>query len=189
MNKTNISLLKISIFGICLFALNGCATMNESDCVAADWYQIGYKDGTRGMTTSMLDSRASACTKFGVSLDRSSYMTGRDNGLVEFCTPDQGYTKAQAKEEYNYVCPANLQTPFLKEYVKGLNEVLDTLDYDIRDLDADIREAELDAREASTPEKKETANKRVTSMTYSRDRIREETRQIRGWLNRAIDAL
>lgn len=169
--------------------LQGCATMDESDCLTANWNEIGFRDGSRGLAISRMDSRASDCRKHNIELDRNSYLSGHNQGLVQFCLPSNGYQMGSDEEQYSYICPANLEMPFLTEYVKGLNMALDLANNEIRELDSDIREAELDLREATTEEQKETINKRIGYLERTKNNRDKEEQSMRAWLSTAIDRL
>ena len=169
-----------------LVLLQGCATMDESDCLSADWNQIGFRDGSRGLETSMMDSRASDCQKHNIGIDRNRYLSGHTEGLNDFCVASNGYRKGIEKVEYNYVCPANSEGPFLQEYIRGLNVSLDQVIYDLREIQFDIREAELDLRDAETEDEHKRTNKRLNYLESSRNSLDIEDREIRQWLNIAI---
>ena len=51
--------MKSMIKSVCLVLLSvlmvGCATLNEDECVTADWYEIGYSDGVKGQPDSYLE--------------------------------------------------------------------------------------------------------------------------------------
>lgn len=102
-----------------LSGLGGCASMSSDECVTGDWEAIGYEDGARGYTTAQLGERRKACAKHGVTPDFAAYQTGRDQGLVEYCTPGRGFDVGSRGGRYNGVCGANLEADFLDAYNAG----------------------------------------------------------------------
>lgn len=63
--------------------LSGCAAMTESECRAADWYQIGFRDGLTGMQR-MDAAYETQCGKQGLRPDVAAYARGWQEGLWEF---------------------------------------------------------------------------------------------------------
>lgn len=102
-----------------LSGLASCASMSSDECVTGDWEAIGYEDGARGYTTAQLGERRKACAKHGVTPDFAAYQTGRDQGLVEYCTPGRGFDVGSRGGRYNGVCGANLEADFLDAYNAG----------------------------------------------------------------------
>jgi len=170
-----------------LLLLQSCATMNENDCLSADWTSIGNKDGARGLKDSRFESRASACKKYNVVADYSAYIQGYNNGIREFCIPRNGYRIGTNKREYDYVCPNDMQDPFLREYVKGLNYAINEIESDQRELDLDYRDAKVDLKKATTDKNKESIQNKLRRIENNIDGLRDEKVKIRSWINSAID--
>lgn len=169
-----------------VFILQGCATMNQDECLTADWLSIGERDGIRGKTENMFESRASACAKHGITADRSAYKDGYNSGLREFCLPNNGYKNGLDKIEYHYVCPIDQQSAYLREYVKGLNLAISELDFELRKLDIDYRSAEISLNSASTEDEIKSAEKRLRRLKTEVDNLDYEYDTLRNWLNIAI---
>jgi len=178
----------ITLVGIALI-LQGCATMNEDECLNADWSYIGERDGARGQQESMFDSRARACQEYGVTADLTAYREGYSYGISKFCIPNNGYTSGVNKVEYQYVCPIELQDSFLREYVKGLNYAINQIDFEQRELDIEYREAEIAYKEARTAEQREAAERQINYIEITRNNLRDENIELRSWINFAIDQL
>ncbi len=119
----NCSLVRRS--GICIlligiFFLSGCATMKKEECLTADWYQIGYEDGSYGRAANRFSQHRKACSKYDVTPDLQEYLRGRDEGLHEFCTPRNGYLMGLKGRVYTNLCPRNMAPAFLEAYNKGI---------------------------------------------------------------------
>ena len=106
------------IVGI-LFLLSGCATLNQSECLNADWSIIGIEDGAMGRLESYIGNHRSACAKFGVTPDLASYQTGHDQGIRQYCTERNGFARGRSGNRYNGVCPPDLERAFLDAHSLG----------------------------------------------------------------------
>lgn len=99
--------------------LGGCATMNEAECLHADWTAIGMEDGTRGRDLSYLSRHRKACAKHGISPEVAPYMSGYKAGLAQFCVPERGLQLGLSGGRYNGICPEELTNPFVTAYQQG----------------------------------------------------------------------
>jgi len=125
----SISLKRIIIFSISLILIastSGCV-ISKKDCLADDWQTIGYKDGVRGQSPDVIQQYAATCAKHGVTPDALAYTAGFDVGIVEYCAPANGFKQGAGNDDYNGVCPAQLEVAFLKQYISGLRNAMDEL--------------------------------------------------------------
>ena len=99
--------------------ITGCASMSEEECLTADWYTIGYEDGSRGYTADQIGNRRQACAKHGVAPDFRVYQDGRAEGLKEYCQPQRGFNVGASGGRYYGVCPANLEPGFVDAFRTG----------------------------------------------------------------------
>ena len=100
-------------------ALGACATMSASECRTVDWRTIGYEDGVSGYSGDRISVHRKACAKYGVSTDLAAYQAGRDDGLREYCQPANGFRAGAHGGEYAGICPASLETAFLRSFDTG----------------------------------------------------------------------
>jgi hypothetical protein len=119
--------------------LASCASMSKSECVYADWRAIGYEDGANGHPASAVSSRRQACAKAGVTPDMSQYLAGRDAGLVEYCTPANGFSTGESGASYSGACGRHDEASFLEQYRAGAR--LYTLRDRFRSADFALRQA------------------------------------------------
>ena len=56
-----------------------------------------------------------------VTPDFNHYEQGRMEGLRKYCTVQKGYSLGTSGRQYNYVCPLDLESTFLKGYYHGKN--------------------------------------------------------------------
>ncbi len=115
MNTGKCILIIISL----VFLISGCATLKKEDCLTADWFQIGFEDGARGLPADRIGKHRKACSKHDVTPNLSAYLDGRDQGLTQYCTPHNGYRRGLTGKSYKGLCRKDLEGPFLDAYNKG----------------------------------------------------------------------
>jgi hypothetical protein len=111
----------LALFGLSvLMTLGGCATLSESQCVASDWQTVGHRDGMNGTQHSQqLLKHQNACVKHGVTPDRTAYMNGWNDGVVQYCQPDNGFAAGERGAGYANVCPDYMAEAFNAAYQDG----------------------------------------------------------------------
>jgi hypothetical protein len=109
----------ILLAAVLILALPGCATMSKSECLNVDWRTIGYEDGVAGHSGDRIAQHRKACAKHGVVPDLNAYQSGREQGLREYCQPDNGYHLGVGGSAYNASCPADLKQDFESAYHSG----------------------------------------------------------------------
>jgi hypothetical protein len=63
--------------------LSGCASMTETQCRSADWYQLGYRDGDVYGLRPQIDQYAYQCRAW-VQASEGDYLRGWVDGYREF---------------------------------------------------------------------------------------------------------
>jgi hypothetical protein len=124
--------LKNGLILLVALGLSACAAMDEATCRQGYWFGAGIRDGQQG-ATSQTSEYAKACSEYGVSVGLSDYQRGYQQGLLNYCTPENGYRVGRAGSSYRNVCAPHLQADFLREYQRG---------YDHYRLEQDIRQQE-----------------------------------------------
>ena len=149
--KKNYKRLSI-LLGISL--LGGCASMNKSECLNADWKMIGMEDGSRGRLVSYIGKHRSACAKYNITPDLTAYETGHADGVKQYCTHANGYQVGRNGAKYNGVCPGELEATFLNGYNAGhehyiIQSHINELERSIDSVHAQIKELKdkVDERE------------------------------------------
>lgn len=101
--------------------LSGCATsgMDKAECGTADWQAIGYEDGARGRSATAIGVHRKNCAGHGVTPSFAAYMAGHDQGIAQFCRPQNGYRLGMRGYRYRGVCPAPLEAVFLDAHADG----------------------------------------------------------------------
>lgn len=126
----------------------GCATLSKSDCMSGDWVRIGRQDGTEGHTRSRFAKHVEACEKHGVSPNRLKYEAGYKEGLVAYCTEENGFEVGRRGERYENVCPASREGAFMSRYRAGkemyeVEQRLKSVDSDISSIEHKLGEDTL----------------------------------------------
>ena len=159
---------------LAFLAMQGCATMNENECLYSDWAAIGYEDGTRGMTGDRIGQHRKACAKHGVTPDLVAYQRGREQGLQEYCRPENGFRVGASGSGLPAVCTGEQSEGFNAAYREGRELYL--LQAKVRRADSQIhsRKSELEniadkisAKEALVIADESTSEERVQALADS----------------------
>jgi hypothetical protein len=103
-----------------LFAcISGCATMSKEECKQADWYLKGVEDATQGYPLDRVVEHGKACARVNVVPDMKDYREGHAKGARLYCVPEKGYSEGRNGTAYNGICPAELESKFLRAYGDG----------------------------------------------------------------------
>lgn len=76
---------------LALCTLAACATLDENECRAGNWYEVGKRDGAKGRSADFIFQHAKACNKFGVAPEAAPWRAGRLEGLKLYCRPSAAY--------------------------------------------------------------------------------------------------
>lgn len=99
--------------------LSGCATISEDKCLAGNWQELGYRDGSNGVKREKASKIADTCAKYGVDMNFDAYLTGFTQGLPTYCTYERGFALGENGASYNQVCSGNLAVDFAPGYDDG----------------------------------------------------------------------
>ena len=102
MKKTSI----ITLISFAIAYLTGCATMSVEECKIADWESVGYKDGKAGQDKDYLLKHQKSCAKADIAPNKQAWETGRQQGLMQYCTADNAFALGKAGSHLNPVCPS-----------------------------------------------------------------------------------
>jgi len=141
--------------------LAGCASPAKKACLQTDWQHIGYQEGSRGILSKNSANQRDHCVREGMSPDMIPYWQGRQQGLEEYCTPDNGLALGTDGDSYQGVCPPELHEAFMTGYKKGLRKYVPHLKDDIQTtelLQIQLRRQLADVEEQITYLEKEITN-------------------------------
>ena len=100
----------------------GCAakpSVSENQCRAGDWQTIGYRDGANGVDASRLLKHQEACGEFGIVPERNLYLSGWEEGLLAYCTADNGFQQGLHGRGFNSLCRDELREPYASAHADG----------------------------------------------------------------------
>lgn len=109
----------MALLAAALLTVSGCATLSESQCIASDWETVGYTDGAAGRQSSQLLKHQNACVKHGVIPDREAYLAGWNDGVRQFCQPENAFSAGESGRSFANVCPEDMQASFSAAYQEG----------------------------------------------------------------------
>lgn len=123
-----------------LILLAGCASMSHRRCAETAWRAVGYLDGAAGTPAARAEGRRAACSgSTGSSFDQDAYFAGRREGLIDYCTAENGIAVGARGEVYAGVCQGDAGDRFAAAYSKGRR--LFSLTASVIRLDQEIRDA------------------------------------------------
>lgn len=99
--------------------LTGCATMDKSECLNADWHMIGMEDGSRGYPLTQIGKHRKACSDYNITPVLRDYEDGYAVGIGQYCTENNGFRLGKSGGSYNGVCPPEVEAGFLIGYDAG----------------------------------------------------------------------
>ena len=105
-----------------IIGLAGCGgggSVSQNQCIASDWQTLGYRDGANGVHSTRLLAHQDACVKHGIIPDRAGYMLGWEQGIREYCQPNNGFSAGSRGIRYDNTCPAVMQADFIAAYKDG----------------------------------------------------------------------
>lgn len=114
-----VSILSAAILSAAVIGLSGCASISKGECISGNWSDIGYKDGVTGSSRGKLADYTKTCAKYGKAPNRDAYLKAFENGLVKYCTFEQGLELGENGNNYNQVCSGNLASGFSQGYDEG----------------------------------------------------------------------
>ncbi len=166
MTKTLFSWI-VALFACVL--MSGCETMSPKECQAANWSDVGMRDGVNGERLTMLDERVKDCAKAGTPVDTRAYLGGRERGLQSYCRLDNAATLGLNGSAYHGVCPGAIDAEFRRRHQTGY--AVQALRTQVNDMDSRTRRLERRLRDADQDEDKQL---KKAEKDEDRKRIRKE---------------
>jgi len=149
----NRSLIRIFAAVAVLASLSGCASLSKSECLNANWEDIGVRDGANGQPEEYLIQHSTACAKVGVTPDREHWLAGHEQGLERFCTPQRAYQIGEYGGGFDAgICRNFDQERLFDAYNKGrdvnrLSGEIGSIDNEIREIHAALEKKDLESKE------------------------------------------
>jgi hypothetical protein len=136
-----------------LAALQGCASLSKSECLSANWEDVGVRDGANGRGEEYLIQHSKACAEVGVTPDRESWLKGRDRGLERFCVPQRAFSIGESGSGFDVgICRGFDEDRLSRAHQLGydvhrIGQDLSALDNDIRYIRSTLDKKDLPQKE------------------------------------------
>jgi hypothetical protein len=150
MNRSHLKLLAaLALLG----TLSGCASLSKNECLAADWEDVGVRDGANGRPEEYLIQHAKACSRVDVVPDRGAWQHGRERGLGRYCIPQRAFQAGEWGNGFDVGQCANYDQDRLTDAWRKGHEVhrtagvIDSIDGEIRDVRTALESEELENKE------------------------------------------
>jgi hypothetical protein len=136
-----------------LCTLGGCASLSKNECLAANWEDIGVRDGANGRPEEYLIQHSTACAKVNVVPDRGAWLHGRERGLERFCVPHRAYQIGEHGGHFDSgICRNFDQERLQVAWKKGrdvhrLGSELAAIDTEMRQISATLERKDLENKE------------------------------------------
>ncbi len=108
-------LLKKLFYVSLIILVSACATMNQEECLLAEWKAVGLEHGTNG-SKNKIQKIVKDCSKFDISPNTEEYNAGYQQGLNVFCTYENGVLKGKAGVGHKNVCSVSFHKDFYDGY-------------------------------------------------------------------------
>lgn len=144
------SLLRILAAIALIGSLGGCASLSKSECMNANWEDIGIRDGANGRPEEYLIEHSTACAKVNVKPDRQQWLRGRERGLERFCEPHRMYAIGEGGGGLDAAICRNFDQDRLSDaYEKGREvnrraSALNAIDNEMREINARLADKDKD---------------------------------------------
>ncbi|EPJ45735.1 MAG: hypothetical protein OFPI_35960 [Osedax symbiont Rs2] len=102
-----------------ILLLSGCASMNQSECISADWSKVGYENALSGKKGSYVAKHTEACAEYAITPQFAEYQRGWNQGINKFCTAQFAWKYASDGRYYHDTCSAESEAVFLPAYKLG----------------------------------------------------------------------
>ncbi len=193
--------LNLVVSAILINLLQGCATLNKSECQSADWQIIGLEDGASGKPSSYIGEHRSACAEYQVKPNLALYLKGHQQGVVQFCTYDNGLHLGEQGSRLNSVCQGELLHAFKLGHEKGkalyhLSKQLKGLQKDEEDIDAEYHlvvaqiksDEELLISDNISKERRRELLRNIKKLTRTKRKLQDEIHYIQQQIESISDA-
>lgn len=112
-----------NVFYFCVFSLllQSCASgPSKNECATTDWKTAGFSDGAQGVAIENFDAREKTCNEQSVTVNKSEYMLGYQEGLKKYCTISHFFFRGEMGwGVQSNKCPKDLQNKLGKAFDQG----------------------------------------------------------------------
>ncbi|NJO15899.1 MAG: DUF2799 domain-containing protein [Thioploca sp.] len=164
----------------------GAAKLSEAESKTdqGDWLAIGFNNGKRGDRLGHMQDYIQDCKQYNIQLDSENYQLGWYKGIVQYCTPENGFEVGQSGEDYDGVCPPHLASAFLDQYLAGLDSKLSSIENDIDSMHLSIKDTINQLEETTDKEKRKSLRSTLDSHQSDYNKLIQKHRKIIRLYNR-----
>lgn len=111
----------VMVISALVLALSGCGStgIEVSECQSTNWEKRGLEDGSKGVDVLEFKNYVEACKAENVTPDKEAYYSGFQDGLVTYCTYDNGVQLGKRSGKYYMACKKYKE--FGEGYAKGVD--------------------------------------------------------------------
>ena len=110
---------RIVLLSAILLAVAACSQLSQEECLYMNWHAHGVMDGVKGAPSPKAYEYQQRCDRFGVQVDVTAYEEGRQEGVQQYCTLDNGFVVGMRGDKYQNACPHDIERAFLGGYQPG----------------------------------------------------------------------
>ncbi len=150
--------------------LGGCATIPEEQCAKMDWYELGVKDGLAGyVAADRLVRHRDACAGVKIVPDEKRYLQGHQEGLAEYCRPENAVKEGLAGHSYANVCDRTFKSLHQAAYqVYSLKRRIDNNLDEVSRKEAELRD------EKTSASRRNQLRSEIRDLDRQRESLRDE---------------
>ena len=114
MHKSRIALIAI---------LLGAPISSQADqlqCTNVGWYDLGYQTAVAGTNVHFFDKYKDSCKERLDADAQDKYLDGYTEGVVEYCTYENGYKLGLNSKKAGATCPMEIRANFNRGYKTGV---------------------------------------------------------------------
>ncbi|MBS3797849.1 MULTISPECIES: DUF2799 domain-containing protein [unclassified Pseudoalteromonas] len=97
-------LVRSGLIIMMLALLSGCSSISQQQCERGDWFDIGFGHGQQGRTLANGKNIIYDCLEYGVRPTLEDYKRGHQEGLKDYCEPENAFTQGLNGRDYNPIC-------------------------------------------------------------------------------------
>jgi hypothetical protein len=138
-----------------------------------DWYGVGSKDGLAGENSTRLSDHIKACNEYGITVDNSAYLAGREQGLRDYCRLDNAFITGLNGHPYHHVCPPQIDRLFAHYHSTAYSVHEDRAELDKIDKDLSNKENQLNDKKLSEKDRSRIRDD-IRNLDRQRGRLRDD---------------
>lgn len=131
--------------------LSACSStetfITAEQCGTQNWKKLGYSSAMKGESIRVFDQVKKICNSQQASLAQPIFVDGYSDGLIEYCTFDNGFKIGESGLTSDSICPLELR----KEFLAGYRQAKLIRDQTLAEMEREKRMRESMPNSANTP--------------------------------------